>query len=240
GLRWDLYLGPVPNDIAYHPLYHPFNWRGWVDFGVGALGDMGAHLIDHPYWSLGLEYPTTIEATSTPWGGSAREPATYPMAMQAHYEFPARGDRPPVALHWYDGGLMAERPPELPDDVPLNAEGGVIYIGDKGILMHETYGKNPRIWPDSLMEAARNVPEKYPRIADTHPMNWANACKGRGKAVSPFEYAAPLTETMLLGIVALRAGQGRKIRYDSKLMQVPNLPDANQYLTREYRKGWEV
>jgi len=240
GLRWDLYLGPVPNDIAYHPLYHPFNWRGWVDFGVGALGDMGAHLIDHPYWALGLEYPTTIEATSTPWGGSARAPATYPMAMQAHYEFPARGDRPPVALHWYDGGLMAERPPELPDDVPLNAEGGVIYIGDKGILMHETYGKNPRIWPDSLMEAATNVPEKYPRIADTHPMNWANACKGQGKAVSPFEYAAPLTETMLLGIVALRAGQGRKIRYDSKLMQVPNFPDANQYLTREYRKGWEV
>ena len=240
GLRWDLYLGPVKNDTAYHPIYHPFNWRGWVDFGVGALGDMGAHLLDHPYWALGLTYPSTIEATSTPWGGPSEQPVSYPLATQVHYEFPARGAKPALELHWYDGGLMPARPDVLPDNVVLNAEGGVIFVGDKGILLHETYGKNPRIWPESLMEAAKAVPEKYPRITDTHPLNWANACKGQGKAVSPFEYAAPLTETMLLGIVALRTGQGRKIHYDGANMKVTNVPEANQFLTREYRAGWEV
>jgi predicted dehydrogenase len=251
GMRWDLYLGPVAEDIAYHPVYHPFNWRGWTDFGVGALGDMGAHLIDHPYWALGLTYPTTVEATSTPWGTTQIPGAgpqgraltrqvSYPLAMTAHYEFPARGAQPPVKLFWYDGGLYPPRPAALPDDVILNAEGGVFYIGEKGILLHETYGGNPRIYPASLMEAAKAVPQKYPRIEGSHPMNWANAAKGQGKPVSPFEYAAALTEVMLLGIVALRAGQGRKILYDAANMKITNLPEANQYLTRQYRPGWEV
>lgn len=244
GLRWDLYLGPVPNDLEYHPVYHPFNWRGWVDFGVGALGDMGAHLIDHPYWALGLEYPTSIEATSTPWGGSRNDLASYPLAMTAHYEFPARGTQPPVSLHWYDGGLMPPRPSALPLDVPLNAEGGVIFVGDKGVLLHETYGAKPRLFPEALMEAAKSVPESIPRIADhagaTHHMNWANACKGTDQATAPFDYSAPLTEVMLLGIVALRTGQGRKILYDGANMKVTNVAEANQYLTREYRAGWSV
>jgi predicted dehydrogenase len=240
GMRWDLYLGPVNSPIDYHPVYHPFNWRGWVDFGVGALGDMGAHLLDHPYWALGLGYPTSIEATSTPWGGPRDRPVSYPMAMTAHYRFPARGAQPAVDLSWYDGGLMPPRPEVLPDDVAFNAEGGVIFIGDKGILMHETYGRNPKLFPQSLMAAAAAVPEKYPRIAESHPMNWVNACKGQGSATSPFEYAAPLTEVMLLGMVALRTGQGRKILYDGEAMKVTNVPEANQYLTREYRQGWEL
>jgi predicted dehydrogenase len=240
GMRWDLYLGPVPHDIEYHPVYHPFNWRGWVDFGVGALGDMGAHLVDHPYWALELGYPETVEATSTPFGGSRERPASYPLAMTAHYQFPARGARPPVALSWFDGGLMPPRPAQLPDNVVLNAEGGVLYVGEKGVLMHETYGGRPQLFPATLMEAAKAVPEKYPRIAESHPMNWANACKGLGKATSPFEYAAALTEVMLLGVVALRAGQGRKIQYDATNMKITNAPDANSLLTREYRKGWEV
>jgi predicted dehydrogenase len=120
GLHWPLYLGPVPEDIPYHPIYHPFNWRGWVDFGVSALGDMGAHLVDHPYWALDLGYPTAIEATSTPWGGLGLgpNPATYPVAMTAHYQFPARGSAPPVSLHWYDGGLMPPRPARWPSSGP--------------------------------------------------------------------------------------------------------------------------
>ncbi len=251
GLRWDLYLGGVNEDILYHPVYHPFNWRGWTDFGVGALGDMGAHLVDHPYWALGLTQPTSIEATSTPWGTVQIPPTTpggrattrqvsYPLAMTAHYEFPARGDQPPVKLFWYDGGLYPPRPATLPDDVTLNAEGGVLYIGSNGILMHETYGSNPKIFPISVAEAAKAVPEKYPRIEGSHTMNWANAVKGKAKPSSPFEYAAALTETMLLGIVALRAGQGRKILYDPAHMKITNIAEANQYLTRQYRAGWEV
>jgi predicted dehydrogenase len=237
-IDWDLYLGPIGDEVPYHPVYHPFHWRGWVPFGVGALGDMGAHLMDHPYWALGLEYPTSIEATSSPWGGPADDPAQYPSAMVAHYEFPRRGLQPPVSLHWYDGGLMPERPVHLPDDVALDRTGGAILVGERGIVMHETYGRNPRIFPESLREEAEAVPQTYARIEESHEMNWALACKGEATASCPFEYAGPLTEVMLLGIVALRAGQGRKILYDGETGRVTNAEDANQYLTREYRAGW--
>jgi hypothetical protein len=240
GLNWPLYLGPVPQDVAYHPAYHPFRWRGWVDFGVSALGDLGAHLVDHPYWALDLGLPTTVEATSTPWGGTEKQPATYPQAMVAHYLFPARGSRPPVTMHWYDGGLMPARPAMLPEDVPLDRGGGVLFVGDRGVLLHGTYGENPTLYPEPLREAARAVPQTLARIADSHEMNWANACKGVGTATCPFDYAARLTEVMLLGIVALRAGQGVKLHYDAAGMRITNRPDANRYLTREYRAGWAV
>ncbi|MEX2611557.1 MAG: Gfo/Idh/MocA family oxidoreductase [Gemmatimonadota bacterium] len=240
GMDWELYQGPIAADVPYHPIYHPFNWRGWVPFGVGALGDMGAHLLDHPYWALGLTYPTSIEATSTPWGGSRRNPASYPLATAVHYEFPARGLLPPVRLHWYDGGLMPPRPAMLPDDVRLNAEGGVLYVGRRGLLMHETYGNNPRLFPDHLQAEADAVPETYRRIEGGHQENFARACKGEDEATSPFDYAAPLTETMLLGIAALRGGAGQKVLYDAERMEFTNMPDANQYLTREYRAGWTL
>jgi predicted dehydrogenase len=256
-LRWDLYLGPVAEDVPYHPIYHPFNWRGWLDFGVGALGDMGAHLIDHPFWALGLEHPTSIEATSTQWGvepippdpsaanGSPASrtryrPVSYPVATSVHYQFPARGSQPPVKLTWYDGGLYPPRPDLLPDDVVLESEGGVIFVGEKGILMNDTYGAHPRIWPEPLMQQAQSVPQKYPRITTSHELNWAQAAKGQGKTSSPLEYASRLTETMLLGVAALRAGQGRKVLYDAAAMRFTNAPDADQYLTRDYRTGWEI
>ncbi len=239
-VAWDLYLGPCVRDVPYHPIYHPFHWRGWVDFGVGALGDMGAHLIDHPYWALGLDYPTTIETTSTPWGGPADDPVSYPLATKVHYEFPRRGLMPPVDMHWYDGGLMPKRPDGLPSHVPLERGGGVIFVGERGLLMHETYGDNPQLFPESLMEEAASVPQTYLRIEESHEMNWANACKGIGEATCPFSYAAPLTEVMLLGLVALRAGQGFKIEYDAAKMRVTNSEEADRALTREYREGWSL
>ena len=252
-LHWDLYLGGVPEDIPYHPIYHPFNWRGWTDFGVGALGDMGAHLIDQPFWALGLTHPVSIEATSTPWGvtqfpeparlTASRQPrsrpVSYPVATTVHYEFAARGAQPPVRMSWYDGGLYPPRPAALPDDVTLKSN-GVIFVGERGVLINDTYGENPRLYPVSLMADAALVPEKYERIPWSHESNWAKACKGLAKASSPFEYAAPLTEAMLLGIVALRTGQGRKLLYDGDRMLVTNIPEANQFLRREYRAGWEV
>jgi predicted dehydrogenase len=239
GLDWDLYLGPA-QFTPYHPVYHPFNWRGWVDFGVGALGDMGAHLLDHAYWALELGYPTSIEASSTPFGGSSRAPVTYPVAMTAHYEFPARGNHPPLRLNWYDGGLMPARHPLLPDTLAFNREGGVLYVGDKGLLLHETYGANPRLFPEPLMEQAKAVPQSIRRITGTHEMNWIDAIRGEAPPSSPFEYAAPLTEVMLLGIVALRAGQGKKIIYDPVAMRVTNDDAANQFLTRDARPGWAI
>jgi predicted dehydrogenase len=242
GLNWDLFLGPA-KEVPYHPAYHPFSWRGWVDFGVSAIGDMGAHLIDQPYWALGLTYPTSINASSTPWGGSPQNPGTYPLAMTATYEFPARGAAPPVTMYWYDGGLMPPRPPFLPDDVslPRRSGGGGVFIGDKGILVYGTYGDNPTVYgPQSVVDAAARVPKTFERVTTSHEMNWVNACKGQGKASSPFEYAAPLTEVMLLGVIALRAGEGRKVMYDGANMRVTNVPEVNQYLTREYRAGWSL
>ncbi|MES2177220.1 MAG: Gfo/Idh/MocA family oxidoreductase [Gemmatimonadota bacterium] len=236
GLEWDLFLGPAKN-LPYHPSYHPFSWRGWVDFGVSAIGDMGAHLVDQPFWALGLEYPTSIISSSTPWGGGAKDPGTYPLAMTTRYEFAARGSAPPVALHWYDGGLMPMLDAEF--ELPGGDGGGGVFVGEKGFLTYETYGNNPKVFGPGAAERAAQVPTSFARVKTSHEANWAEACKGKGTASSPFDYAAKLTETMLLGIVALRAGQSKKILYDGAQMRVTNIADANQWLTREYRAGWQ-
>ena len=249
GLDWDLFLGPAP-EVAYHPIYHPFNWRGWLDWGTGAIGDMAAHLIDHPYWALGLTYPTSVEATFTPFGVDLKNTrVSYPMGSHVVYHFPARGNQPPVKLTWFDGGLMPARPEALPDDVQLDGGGGAIFIGEKGILVHGTYAANPKLYPQSLMEAAAKVPKTYFRVEKSgegafaqakHRMNWINAIKGKEKATCPFEYASRLTETMLLGVVAMKVGQSKKIYYDGEKGLITNNSDANQYLQREYRKGWSL
>jgi predicted dehydrogenase len=234
-LSWDLFLGPAPY-VPYHPVYHPFNWRGWVEWGCGAIGDMGAHLIDHPYWALDLGFPTTIETVSTPFNAN-QSPSCYPMATTTYYEFPARGSNPAVKLTWYDGGLLPPRPPELGEE-KLNPTGGVLFIGSKGKLMHDTYGLNPRLLPQSLHDSYGTPPKKLPRIETSHEMNWVEAAKGKTETSSPFEYAARLTEVMLLGVVALRAGT--KIHYDGAAMRVTNNSAANDYLGREYRQGWSL
>jgi predicted dehydrogenase len=250
GLDWDLWIGPSKM-VPFHPIYHPFNWRGWVDWGAGALGDMGAHLIDQPMGALDLDLPTSIEATSTPFGmGIDDTPATFPQAMTVHYDFAARGSQPPVKLTWYDGGLMPPRPDHLPDEVTLLRGGGGYFVGTNGILMYDTYGNNPRLYPESLKEMADRVPHTQERVpvsltpegspASIHIANWANAIMGKAKPSSSFDYASRLTETMLLGLVALRVGQGRKILYDGVNARITNVPDANFLLTRDYRAGWSV
>jgi len=236
-LDWELFLGPAPY-VQYDPIYHPFNWRGWVDWGVGALGDMGAHLIDHPYWALDLDYPETVQASSTPWGGED-EKASYPLATQVQYTFPARNMYPEVSMHWYDGGMMPPRPEVLPDDVKLDRTGGVIFVGEKGILMHKTYGSDPQMYPQSLMQEYADTPQKYKRITTSHEMNWIEAIQGKAEATSPFSYAAPLTETMLLGVVALHA-PGETLRYDAEKMEFTNNREVNRYLQRDYRDGWTL
>jgi predicted dehydrogenase len=235
GLHWDSFLGPAP-EVPYHPVYHPFSWRGWPEFGVSAIGDMGAHLIDQPYWALGLTHPTSVVASSTPWGGTPANPGAYPLAMTARYEFPARGGQPPVTVLWYDGGLM----PMIAGDVPLprGDGGGGVFVGEQGYLTYETYGNKPLVYPEAAAARAAAVPKTFPRIEVPHEVNWAQACKGEAQASSPFDYAAPLTEVMLLGVAALRAGQNRKVVYDGDKMEFTNAPDANRFLTREYRAGW--
>jgi predicted dehydrogenase len=229
-LSWDLFLGVGPS-VNYHPIYHPFNWRGWVDWGVGAIGDMGAHLLDVAMTSLNLGYPTSVETVSSPFNG-----ASYPTASIIFYEFPSRGSMPPVKLTWFDGGLTPPKPVELGEE-QLKKEGGAIIIGSKGKLMHDTYGANPRLLPNSLQDSVKKPAPKLPRIdAEAHELNWVAAAKGHGQASSPFSYGAQLTEVMLLGVVSLRAG--RKIAYDGASMRVTNVSEANQYLSRQYRTGW--
>jgi predicted dehydrogenase len=229
-LNWNLFLGVSPV-VPYHPIYHPFNWRGWIDWGVGAIGDMGAHLIDHSMWALDLGFPTSIETVSTPFNS-----ASYPLATQTFYDFPARGSMPAVKLTWYDGGLLPPKPAELGDE-ELNKGGGALLIGSKGKLLHETYGLHPRLLPKSLHDATGKPPQKLPRIpGEDHEMNWVAAAKGTTAAACPFEYAARLTEVMLLGVVALRAG--KKIEYDGAAMRITNVPAANDYLQRQPRQGW--
>jgi len=226
-LAWNLFLGPAPH-VDYHPIYHPFNWRGWVDWGVGAIGDMGAHLIDHSVWALDLGFPTTVETVSTPFNG-----VCHPHATMTFYEFPARGDKPPVRLTWYDGGFLPPKPPEMGDE-EFNKGGGALLVGSKGKLLHDTYGLKPRLLPRSLHDSFGTPPRKLPRIPnESHEMNWVEAAKGKTQASSPFEYAAKLTEIMLLGVVSLRAG--RKLEYDGANMRVTNDEGANQYFQRSPR-----
>jgi predicted dehydrogenase len=230
-LAWDLFLGGAPV-VEYHPIYHPFNWRGWVDWGQGALGDMGAHLIDHPFWSLNLGFPTSVETISTPFNN-----ACYPHATMTYYEFPARDGMPPVKMTWYDGGLLAPKPEELGEE-KINPGGGLMYVGSKGKMLQDTYGARPRLIPKSFQDSYGKPPEKLPRIKTSHEMNWVEAIKGNAQASSPFEYAARLTEVMLLGVVSLRAGT--KIYYDGANMRVTNSTQANDLLIREYRQGWKL
>jgi hypothetical protein len=250
GMDWELYIGPAPM-VQYFPLYTS-GWRGWVDFGLSALGDMGAHLIDAPFYALDLDLPIGIEATSTPFGMDVDDtPATWPVSMMVHYEFAGRGAQPPVKLTWYDGGLMPRRPDHLPENVNLNPGGGGYFVGTKGILMYDTYGANPRVYPESLAAEVERVPRTIERIpvpdveggsvgAPLHMLNWASAIKGTAKATSSFEYATRLNETMLLGTVALRTGQGRRIAYDGANMRITNIPEANALLTRQYRAGYSL
>lgn len=241
-MHWELWLGPVAEDIPWHPIYTPFHWRGQLQFGGGALGDMGAHLVDHPYWALELGYPTTVEATSTRWGGGGQDadPDMFPLATKVHYEFPRRGLLPPVSVEWLDGGMMPRRDPRIPAEVILDGGGGVMYVGERGVLLHETYGSNPQVFPEGIAREAEEVPLRYTRTGRSHEMNWVDACKGLDRAVSPFSYAGPLTEVMHLGTVALRTGPGIPIEFDPVAMRITNHDDANRYLTREYRPGWEV
>jgi predicted dehydrogenase len=234
-LDWNLWLGPAPFR-PYHPAYCPFSWRGWWDYGTGALGDMGAHLMDQPYWALKLGYPLSVQASSTVFTKDS-----YPLAEIVNYEFPARGDMPPVKLTWYDGGLTPPRPPEMEQGRMMGDEGGgVLFMGEKGILMCSTYGDNPRLVPESKMREYERPEKTIPRSPGIHE-EWIEAIKAGKKSTTDFSYSAALTETMLLGNIAvLLQGNYTKLLWDSEKMEFTNLPEANQFIHKPYRPGWSL
>lgn len=223
GLDWDLWLGPAPAR-AYHPEYHPWTWRNWWDFGTGLLGDLGCHKLSTVFKALKLGHPTSVEACCT-----KLNPETYPLGVLAHFEFPSRGDLPPVTLHWYDGGLRPPRPPELEPDEPMR---DVLYVGEKGKLMGD------RLLPESRMEKYQRPPKTLPR-SPGHYHEFVAACRGGPPSGSNFpDHAGLLSEVCLLGNVALRAQ--KKLAWDGANLQITNDTKANQFLQREYRPGWTL
>jgi len=234
-LDWNLWLGPAPFR-PYHPAYAPFNWRGWWDFGTGVVGDMGAHLIDQPFWALKLGHPTSVQSSSTKFTRDS-----YPLAEIVTYQFPARENMVPVKLTWYDGGLMPPRPADMEEGRQMGDDGGgVLFVGTKGNIMCSTYGRNPRIVPETKMQAYQRPEKSIPRSPGIHE-EWVEAIKAGKKSTTDFSYAAPLTQMMLLANAAVRAQKDKKIlQWDGDKMEFTNFPEANAFIHKEYRPGWSL
>ena len=232
-LNWDAWLcasAARPYDPAYMP---GLKWRGWWDFGTGAFGDVACHIMDGAYWALELGAPTSVEAMST--GGTA---LATPHASIVTSHFPARGTMPAVKYTWSDGGLMPPLPRELELGRDLPSEAGTLLFGSKAVALCSFYYETVRIIPEAKMkEMSSSLPGKsIPRVQGGPFAEWIRACKGGPKAGSNFDYSGPFTEAVLLSNVAIRSR--RRIEWDSAAMKVTNLPDANQFITKEYRPGW--
>jgi len=236
GLDWNLWLGPAA-ERPFNHAYVPFVWRGWSDFGCGALGDMGSYSFDTIFRVLKLEAPESVEASS-----SDRYEETYPLSSIVRYNFPARGDMPPVKFTWYDGGLKPARPEELEDNRPFKQVGeeedeGMLFIGDRGKILCTFNGGNPKLIPQSKMDSYKQPPKTLPR-SPGNEREWLDACKGgKVKPGGNFEFEGVVTETLLLGNVAARMGQ--KLNWDRSNLRV-NSDVAQKYVAPERRGGWEL
>jgi predicted dehydrogenase len=232
GLHWDLWIGPAPYR-EHHEGLHPFNWRGFWDFGTGALGDMACHNIDAAYWALDLGAPETVEAES-----SGINSETAPRWSVIRYQFPARGKLAPLKLVWYDGGKLP--PAALAGGEELKSNGS-LWVGDQGTLYVPDYWGEGKFLPprsfEGLATAAPVLP-RLPRGLDDHYREWLAAAKGEGEALAGFDYAGPLTEMVLLGNLALRVG--KKIEWDAEKLRAKGCPEAEHFIHAEYRKGWEL
>jgi predicted dehydrogenase len=235
-LDWDLWIGPAPMR-PFHSSYAPFNWRGWWDFGTGALGDMGCHNMDLAFFALDLKNPTRIKAQGE--GGTDQSP---PTASTVTWQFPGNEHRGPVELTWYDGGRKPG--PELvaAKELPGN---GCIIMGTRDTLFVPSYWGTGTFLSGATVSDYDSIPASLPRWPGgdqdndmAHHHEWLAACKGEAKAMSDFDYAGPMTEAVLLGNVALRAGHA--IEWDASTMRVTNDVHANQWVSKAYRKGWEL
>ena len=259
-LDWDQWLGPT-KFIDFNPAYLPFNWRGWWQFGTGALGDMGCHILDAAFRILPIDFPTEVEcSTTTMWEGFFKE-ANYtdscPASSIIHLKFPRKDGKGVIKVTWMDGGLLPDRPEELMPGEPMgDGNGGYIFEGTKGKLVGN-YAIPPTLLPTTRMKEVTLPPATLPRIQgqqDGHYQQWVTAClSGYGKSTvsSPFEYAGPFTEAVLMGNLAIRSygirgseGKGypgrKKLLWDAKNMKITNFDEAHAFVKREYRSGWSL
>lgn len=234
GLDWDLWLGPAP-ERAFHPIYHPFRWRGWYDFGCGSFGDMGCYSFAGLFKILDLTPPLAVEASS-----SEAHEETYPLASLVHLDFPDHEKRKALRLSWYDGGLIPPRPAGLKeeDKTLFQPRGeGVMYMGDKGMLLAGFNGQNPRVYPESKKYSP---PPKKPRTGeprDSAIEEWIAACKGGPEPQASFIRQSPATEALLLGCLAQRLA-GERLEWDSARMRITNSVKANAFIDPPYRIPW--
>jgi len=242
-IHWDLWLGPAP-ERSYNPAYHPFSWRGWWDFGTGALGDMACHVADTAFWALDLRHPTSIDAKAE---GTTSESA--PKWSIVTYEFPARGENPPVKFTWYDGG---KKPPiELLQGLELTKEekakgktqvdyepNGSLLVGDKGVIyLDDPYGSHYKLLPEKGFEGFK-PPAPSLKRSPGHMKDWIVAAKHGTQACSHFDYASALTGMVLLGNLAIRAG--KKLEWDAPNMRATNCSEIDEFIRPDYRKGWSL
>ena len=224
-LSWDLWLGPAA-ERPYNPAYVPFRWRGWWDFGCGAVGDMAIHLADPAFWALRLGGRAKVTSR-----GPAPSPWSAPAWMETKFEFGQRGELPPVVLYWYEGETKPK--PEIAAELPMN---GSLFIGSKGriAIAHDGF---PKLLPEAQFADFKAPAPSLPE-SPGHHRQWLDACRTGSRTGSAFSYAAPFTEIVLLGNVAYRVGQ--TIEFDQETGRILNAPAAEKYLSKEYRRGWEI
>jgi predicted dehydrogenase len=261
-LDWNLWQGPA-KAIPFNPNYLPFNWRGWWAYGTGALGDMACHIMDPVFRCLPIDYPSSVEASVATiwremWNDSVNQESC-PASSIIHLTYPRKDGKGDVKVTWMDGGLLPQRPDELlPDEKMGNWDGGVIFYGTKGKLMADCYGANPRLLPTAKMKDLTLPKQTIKRVPEGHYLQWVNACiagYGKGETSSPFEFAGPFTESILIGNLAIRSfflknpnGKGwddkylgrKKLLWDAKNMKITNFDEANAFVKRDYRDGWKM
>lgn len=251
-LDWDLWLGPAAERPFKKDVYHTFKWRGWKDFGTGALGDMACHGVNMPFRALKLGYPTRVECEVS----SRTFLETYPVTSRVRFDFPEREGLPPLKFWWYEGSPKSDfkplRPyPDITKDIVMwrkrLPESGALIVGEKGLaFLPDDYGATCHIMLEgedsfthvSKHEAAMAVPESIPR-SPGHYQEWVDAIKGGPPAYSNFEIAAYLNEIILLGCMAQNIGEGIPMDWDGPNMKSPNIPAASALVKRKYRQGWE-
>jgi predicted dehydrogenase len=256
-LNWDAWIGPAPMRPFKEGVYHSFNWRGWVDFGTGALGDMACHTTNMPVMALKLWDPVAVTAVKNP---GIFEGETYPASSALLFEFPEREGLPACKFHWYDGGelppedLIKKLPERFQERVAQQREGGrktsgAVVVGSKGMVFSpDDYGARFYLLPEEDFSDYKNPEQSLPRIPysggndERQKWEFVSSIKGEYEPgpMSNFGYAGRLTETILVGNLALRAGEGKRIEWDAQKLSSPNVPEVNQFVGREYRKGWEL
>jgi hypothetical protein len=245
GFDWKLWLGPVP-DRAYHPNYTHAVFRGWYDFGAGSIADMGHYSLWPLFLKFGINsaplsaraYGTTTSIVQNNVSRGERNNVAFPYSCIVEFDFSGQENLPPFKLYWYDGGMKPTTPEELDAEGKELPREGMMFVGDRGKILASFHGANPRIIPEKRMVEVTGSANPPKELTTRNERAWIEAFKNNSESPGTFLKASPVTETILLGGVALRAG--KKVVYDAAKMEIANDSSANQYLTREYREGWEL